>query len=161
MHRRQAPHPCMVTSAGVPSWTPPCSLCCGNALSEGEAGGLRVGRAKAPHALPPPRLSENQNAAARAPCCWAFFPAVLDASPCGAKCGCTGVGHTGARRVPTRSERWPRSRVGHAHLSCAAVPSAVRCCCPLPKGTRHSFLTPRHHHRRLIGQLPKGNSPAQ
>jgi hypothetical protein len=31
----------------------------------------------------------------------------------------------------------------------------------LPKGTRHSFLAPRHHHRRLIGQLPKGNSPAQ
>ncbi|KAI3494716.1 hypothetical protein L1887_40532 [Cichorium endivia] len=38
-------------------------------------------------------------------------------------------GTQGARRVPTRSERWPRSRVGHAHRSCAAVPSAVRCCC--------------------------------
>lgn len=124
----------------------------------GRADCWLAGRAKAPHALLPPRHGENQEAAARAPLAFFLRPCSTQVRVEQQSADVPEWGTQGAGRVPTRSERWPRSRVGHAHRSCAAVPSAVRCCCrpskrdpPLLPGT--STPSPPSHRTASEGQF--------
>lgn len=107
------------------------SLCCANAPSEGEAGGRTAGwlaGRKLHMRFCRQGTAKSKERRLERPGPFFFRPCSTQVRV-EQSADVPEWGTQGARRVPTRSERWPRSRVGHAHRSCAAVPSAVRCCC--------------------------------
>lgn len=139
MHRRQAPHPCMVTSTGVPSgWTHP-FLALSHFLvpapfvapthppKEKRAGGLLAGWPGESSTCASAAKARRKPRSGGSSALGLFSPAVLHASPCGAKCGCTGVGHTGG---PACSHS-VRKVAAIARGSCTSFVCSCAQCSPL------------------------------